>query len=267
MNITKLFSSGILGFVSLVLLKSIPVYAQPIQSVSSTYNSTSDIQIHFQPPHSTSDAKDNGTPEAKGTGTRTGNKCLATKIPLTVLTGQSSSLSLTTSSHPTFFVYVPYTSTEVSYGVFSLYDEQTQQQVWNVVFQLSKQPGIISIPSPKDQKPLELDKNYRWFFELHCAKNNAINQEPMMVRGKVKRVSSEGFETELGAATPLEKVAIYAKHGLWYDAIGQLATLQHSEPQNSQLKTLWVELLKASNYEQLKPIYHESLVGDILLNL
>jgi hypothetical protein len=267
MNITKLFSSGMLGFVSLVLLKSIPVYAQPIQSVSSTYNSTSDIQIHFQPPHSTSDVADNGKPKTDGTGTRTGNKCLATKIPLTVLTGQSSSLSLTTSSHPTFFVYVPYTSTEVSYGVFSLYDEQTQQQVWNVVFQLSKQPGIISIPSPKDQKPLELDKNYRWFFELHCAKNDAINQEPMMVRGKVKRVSSEGFETELGAATPLEKVAIYAKHGLWYDAIGQLATLQHSEPQNSQLKTLWVELLKTSNYEQLKPIYHESLVGDILLNL
>ncbi|WP_083492774.1 DUF928 domain-containing protein [Lyngbya aestuarii] len=267
MNITKLFSSGMLGFVSLVLIKSIPVYAQPIQSVASTYNSTYDIQIHFQHPRATSDVADNGKPEAEGTGTRGGNQYLTTQIPLTVITGQSSSLSLTASSHPTFFVYVPYTSTEVSYGVFSLYDQQTKQEVWNVVFQLPQHPGIVSIPTPQHEKPLEVGKNYRWFFELNCVNNNITYQEPMMVRGKVKRVSSEGLEAELSIATPLEKVAIYAKQGLWYDAIGQLATLQQSYPQNSQLKTLWVELLKASNHEQLKPIYQESLVGDITLNL
>ena len=121
MNINKLFQSGVFGIVSVVLLNSATVFAQPIQSISSRYTSTSDIQIHFQPPRSTSDVVDNGTPESeKGTGTRTGNECLATKIPLTALTGQSSSLTLTASSHPTFFVYVPYTSDDFYYGVFSL---------------------------------------------------------------------------------------------------------------------------------------------------
>lgn len=83
----------------------------------------------------------------------------------------------------------------------------------------------------------------------------------------MKRVSSEDFDGELNRATPVGKVAIYAKNGLWYDAIGQLANLLQSDPQNSQLKTLWIELLKASKHKKLRPIYRESLVGDIVLDL
>ncbi|MEL7039525.1 MAG: DUF928 domain-containing protein [Cyanobacteria bacterium J06592_8] len=265
----KLFQSSVLGIIGAALFNIIPVYAQTsaqtIQPISNRYPSTSELKIYFQAPTSNSEVPDNGTPNSEGTASRSGS-CIAKDIPLTIVTGQSETLTLTASSHPTFFVYVPYTSSEVSYGIFTLYDSQTKQEVWNVVFQLPTEPGILSIPSPKNASALEIDQSYRWFFELNCESQNGTEPQPLMVQGTVKRISSQAFEADLSTATPLEKVNIYAAQGLWYDAVALLATLQQKDPSNSQLKTLWVELLKASNSRKLEPIYQESLVGNIILD-
>lgn len=206
---------------------------------------------------------DRGTPQTnRGTGTR--GDCLykPENPPLTIL-GGGQNLNLTISEHPTFWVYIPYTLKEAPSGEFSLQDGE--DDVYRTRFQLPPTPGIVSITLPATEKPLQVGKSYRWYFEVNCPTFNSQSKPtPASVTGVVERVSSPvELQEELKTAkTPLERIAAYAKHSIWYEMLTELAQLHLNEPQNSAIKDIWVGILSDENIS-LKDIAQQPIAGAV----
>ena len=223
-------------------------------------NSPNKLQIQFVPAVQPI-PPDNGTPSTdQGTGSRGGCPYKKELPPMTNLTGREN-LELTLNAHPTFWVYVPYTQQEVVSGEFSL--QEGDNEVYSAHFQLPTTPGIVGISLPPTLKPLEVGKTYNWYFNINCAPPK-LAEPPDSVGGQVQRVARSGeFESEFKTAkTPLERIAIYAKHHVWYDTVTELAQLRLKEPQNSALKQAWSELLSDRNVG-LTQVAQEPIVGTV----
>jgi hypothetical protein len=220
-------------------------------------------RIHFIPAASPT-PPDRGTPPTNdGTGSRGGCPYKKELPPMTNLTG-SKNLELTLNAHPTFWVYVPYSQHEVVSGEFSL--QEGDNEVYSTHFQLPTTPGIVSISLPPTLKPLEVGKTYNWYFNINCSPTK-LSEPPDTVMGQVQRVTRSGqFDSEFKTAkTPLERIAIYAKHHAWYDTLTELAQLRLNEPQDSTLKQVWVELLSDRNVG-LAQVAQEPIVGAVTPN-
>lgn len=203
--------------------------------------------------------------------------CLATTIPLTRLVGRHGTwdLTLTTEEYPTFWFYVPYTSEEATSGEFSLQDSEASEEYWRGEFELpgnSNQatPGIVSITLPKTVRPLELNRQYHWFFDLNCPTPETVSNQQTTaasVYGIVERRSpsdvNPDFEAELAQAThPLEMAGVYAKHGIWFDALTQFAQVRLDDPDNQPLNEKWRRLLTSIG---LGPVSQKPLRGSVNL--
>lgn len=260
MTPTKPIINAILIFASLI---SLPLASSA--QLDKQNNANSDpIEIRFvlaNPP-----LPDNGTPQTnRGTGTR--GDCLykVESPPLTHLAGEKN-FELTVSEYPTFWVYVPYTSAEVSSGEFSLQDGE--EDVYRTRFQLPAKAGVVGISLPSTNKSLEVGKTYRWYFEINCPSSDATNQKtPDSVTGIVKRVSpSIKLAEELkNAKSPLERIAAYTKNSIWYETLTELAQLRLKEPENPTIKKLWVDLLTDDNIG-LNSIAPQPIAGSVTTN-
>ncbi|WP_256871891.1 DUF928 domain-containing protein [Nostoc sp. TCL26-01] len=224
-------------------------------------NKTSQTKIHFTPAISNS-PPDRGTPPSnEGTGSR--GDCLTTQntLPLTTLVG-SPNLKLTVKEHPTFWIYIPYTQKEANEGEFSLQDGDAE--ILRTRFKLPSTPGIISMTLPSTASPLVIGKEYRWYLDINCSspRSSSESPTPASLTGLVQRVSiSSQLQQELNAAkTPLEKISTYAENGIWIEALTELAQLRLREPQNLQLRNIWVELLSAKDVGLAK-IAQEPILG------
>jgi hypothetical protein len=175
----------------------------------------------------------------------------------------SSNLALTVNDHPTFWVYVPYTPEEAPAGEFSLQDGKND--VYRTRFQLPATPGIVKISLPPTAKALEIGKTYRWYFDLDCPRKDSSNQQstPASLPGLVQRVSRPELESHLKAAsTSLERIAVYAKNGIWFEAVTELAQLRLNQQQNPTFKNVWVELLGDKTIG-LEGIAQQPIVGSV----
>lgn len=206
----------------------------------------------------------NGTPDApQGTGSR-GDCLYKPKLPpLTPLVGYNNNSELTVSDYPTFWIYLPYTSEDAPSGEFSLQDEDGEYDLYLTSFNLPDQPGIVSITLPKTEKPLEVGQTYRWNLDINCPSTELSNETtPASVTGLVNRVAqSPDLERELnGAKTPLERIAAYGKHHIWYDTLTELAKLRLQEPHNRTLESPWIQLLSDQKFETISK---ENLLGNL----
>ncbi len=226
----------------------------------------SQVQIKFIPVEK--DPPNRGTPPAKeGTGSR-GNCIYKQDMPpLTRVVGDNQ-LKLTTKEYPTFWVYLPYTSESATNGEFSLQDGDSE--IYRTRFQLPAKSGIVGISLPSTIPALVVGKEYRWYFDINCYRfaSSGNSPTPASVTGLVQRISiSAELEKELKTAkTPLEQIVAYAKHGIWYETVTELAQLRLQEPNNPMLKKVWIELLSTENVG-LKKVSQEPIVGNITLDL
>ncbi|MDY6940813.1 MAG: DUF928 domain-containing protein [Cyanobacteriota bacterium] len=149
-----------------------------------------------------------------------------------------TNVGLTLAERPTFWLYVPCTGGEIE---FELLDEETGETVYLTTFDVTDGPGIISMPVPEAAPSLETDKMYRWLF--HFWSDNPENLA--FVSGVVIR---EPLTTELKAeledATPLERMAIYGKNGLWYDMLAEIGQGYRDNPQDEAFTVNWEALLQ-----------------------
>jgi hypothetical protein len=230
------------------------------RSVTQTANSSQPERIRFI-------RANTGNPDPKGTpptdhGTGTRGDCPTTKLPLTRLVG-SKTLELTASDRPTFWFYVPYTSQEASSGEFFLQDREGNN-LYQTQLTLSQSPGIIGFALPSQVKPLMENRFYRWYFSINCPQRQGTSNKfasPAFITGQVQRIKlTSDLKNRLEIAkTPLEKVHIYAQHGIWYDTFTELANLYLNQP---QLATIWADLLKEVDLENF---VQEPVIG--LINL
>ena len=230
------------------------VLAQPDGSVSNSFDR---VPIHFA--EQQADGSNRGRPGGReGTGSRGG--CPAANIPLTALV-PTSNLELAVEAAPTFWFYVPYKSELVATGEFALQDE-ANNDIYRTALTLPGTPGIVSFSLPSTA-PLELNQTYQWYFKLYCDRQKLA--ESVFVRGWVRRVA---LKVELNgqlqpAITPQERIALYAKNGIWQSALTDLAKLRLAEPQNTTFNREWAEMLKAVGLEDLA---REPIVGSVKAN-
>jgi hypothetical protein len=235
--------------------------AQAQQVISQ--NNNDEIKIRFIPTAHSEDNPDRRLPDTPDSSGSRGD-CIAKSIPMTRLVGRES-LNLTVSSHPTVWVYVPYTAEEAPSGVFSLQDRAGTEEIWETEFQLPNTPGIVSITLPSNQPALDVDTTYRWYFELSCPTVNGSDRHtsPASITGLVQRVSLSNIEIQLNnVSTALERAEIYAQNGIWYETIDELANLRLRDRENSSLEQEWVELL---NRQGLGQIAEEPIVGNVII--
>lgn len=239
----------------------LPAWAQ--KEVSN--NQPSQAQINLTPVEK--DPPRRGTPPGKeGTGSRGDCIYKQDKPPLTRIVGSNQS-QFTVKDYPTIWVYLPYTAQEATNGEFSLQDGDIE--VYRTRLKLPTQSGIVGISLPSTIAALKVGKEYRWYFDINCSRHVSSDNSPTpaSVTGVVQRkLISLELERDLKTAKiPLEKIFVYVKHDIWYEAITELAQLRLNEPNNFTFKKVWVELLNTEKFG-LGKISQEPIVVNMILN-
>ncbi|WP_226580099.1 DUF928 domain-containing protein [Microseira wollei] len=161
--------------------------------------------------------------------------------PLTALVPEYDD-ALTISQHPTFWIYVPYSSEMQHTAEVILWDED-EDVVYETTFQLTGTPGIVSFRLPETAPQLAIENTYRCDFSF--IGGDGIGSAT--VWSHVMRVALEDdlrIQIEK-AATPRECIFIYAINGVWHEALTELAELRRNAPTDEELLADWEVLLSA----------------------
>lgn len=158
----------------------------------------------------------------------------------------------TITGHPTFWFYIPYKTSSVSSGNFSIEDAQ-KNTFHRASVKLPNTPGFVSISIPTTEKPLEKNQKYRWNFTLYCV---ASSSEPPQVwhTGTIQRIDLPALEQQLKAAKLEERTKLYVANNIWYDAPTDAA-------KNSNPSSVWLNLVKVMGLEQLEK---EPIAGSVI---
>ncbi|HEY9640933.1 MAG TPA: DUF928 domain-containing protein, partial [Coleofasciculaceae cyanobacterium] len=163
---------GFYGWRSLLILGLLGAIASPGLALPSATPPAAGSTGSFARPRPPSTPPPNGT---RGGGSLSGSTdCGTTAKPLIALIPVENPV-LTTSAHPTLLVYVPYGSSQVGFGEFSvLVGLQETTRLYHARFTLPATPGIvrISLPNSPDYA-LQENLFYHWYFKLYCQGNTS----------------------------------------------------------------------------------------------
>lgn len=215
-------------------------------------------QPHPQPKQKQTDGSRRGRPGGR-TGTGSRGNCPSVNLPLTALI-PTNNQGLTVAEYPQFWIFVPYKSNNIVSGEFVLQDE-TNNDVYRTNFTLPATPGIVTIGLGKTT-PLQINKNYQWYFKLYCSQQKLSN--PLFVKGWIQRIAiNRDLERQLKAAvTPQQRFIIYYQNNIWYEAVTELAKYQLLKSHNNSLLSDWDNLLKRVGLEYL---ISQPIVGEVKL--
>jgi hypothetical protein len=152
-----------------------------------------------------------------------------------------NNIGRTVSDYPTFFFYLPQTEAELA--EFILQDE-SGNRIYQQDLPIKNLSGVIgvSIPANTNVPPLEAGKKYTWVFLLVCDPEDRASD--LLKSGVVRRVElSADILRELENADPRQKTFIYAKNGIWQDALSTLAAARRANSNDTDLAADWKSLL------------------------
>lgn len=149
---------------------------------------------------------------------------------------------LTYSSNPRLYAYIPKTSAIAV--VFTL--ENEGQGIEQKRIELTNSPSIISV---KFDTQLKIGKDYKWLVSVVCA---TPDPEDNFSEGIIQRIKpSPAMLGKLAKAKESDRVDLYAKSGIWYEALDSLVKLRSARPNDPELKAIWLNLFKSSGLESL----------------
>jgi len=199
---------------------------------------------------------DDGDPSGRSRGRGSRGTCIEPYLKLAALVateqkGQKEIVrGLTTIAHPTFWFYIP---TELDNQTTIEFTLQARNQDDKILYRTEFQPtrtpaGVMSVPVPDRVQGLQLDQSYQWTFTIYCTSNSSsgASQIPVSVTGLINRVALNPTLQKQLATTPdpLGRATLYAKQGIWYDALTTLGkTLQEKKVNDPTLHQAWVDLL------------------------
>jgi hypothetical protein len=158
-----------------------------------------------------------------------------------------SKFGLTIAPNPKFFAYIPKTN---AIAVEVTLENPQGKGIARKRLELKTSPSIVAVQF--DQVSLEVDKDYKWLISVVCEDGDP---EDLFAEGIIRRIKPEpSMLAKLEKATAIDKVYMYAKFGIWYEAIAELANLRLSQPNSPDLKNNWLNLLKSSSLEPLANI-------------
>lgn len=191
-----------------------------------------DISFSYVPPQ-------RGVPRrTQGAGSR---GCTQSQIVELALLVPNDHTAQTLSSHPTFSWYLSTVPSEPL--EFALVKSGVAEPIFVKQLQVQK-PGIVQLELPKNLPELVLNQEYRWSVTLICNPERRSNDT--FAQSWIKRVpSSPELEQQLAlATTQRDRAAIYARAGLWYDALNLLIVAQAADSPDSSLQADFLMLLE-----------------------
>jgi hypothetical protein len=149
------------------------------------------------------------------------------------------SLPQTQESHPTFSWHVSNPQKAEVAVQFSLVEPGQIQPMYRQQVTTDK-TGLVQLKLPNQVAGLEVGKQYRWTVSWGC--NVRRPSEQMYQRAWIERTAlSSAQQQRLNEAkTDLDRVAVFAQSGIWYEAIGLAA----AKSTDSQMKPYWQTLLE-----------------------
>lgn len=207
------------------------------ESFQITFNSQDPFNTESSPATSAGGASRGGGIESQcQSDSDSDGNVVAQMLPLTPRSAEKT--SLTTVSHPTFYVYVPDTIAEQ--GFFSVMGLDNDYE-YQTFLDLPEKSGVVSISLPNDIEGIEVSKNYRWSFVMIC--NEYLEPDSPLVDGQVKRVTSQVSVDN--SISKEQRAAIYGQEGIWFDTIDNLAQSINDKPNDAQLEYTWTDLLSS----------------------
>ncbi len=249
------------GLIGLTSYYPLPLWAQSSRLVNNRVQpSLMPLQLAQQDSSDTDFSGDGRSGNRAGGGSR--SDCPLINPSLTALMPLSNS-GTTVAERPTFWFYVPYSPEQAPVGEFVLQDEN-RKDLYRIPFTLPDTPGFVSFKVPSNQNPLEIGKEYRWYFNLYCDRHQSSS--PIFVQGWVKRIAfTPALEHQLKAAKPRED-EVYTANQIWFDAIAHLANLRLTNPTDAALDRGWSKLLGAKGVDLEVP-NQAPIVGGVMLRL
>lgn len=211
-------------------------------------NSAEESLVYIPP------SSESGTPQGKRNGTISRNpvvvKCETEAQNCLVALVPKYNWGYTIASRPTFWFYASGSITKAL--TFRLVDVKDETIIYQTTIKLEQREGIINIRLPPEIPELKIGREYRWSF-AYSPQINSLFRPEINVFGRSKRIiSSANLIKDLNLAkTERERVLIYAKNGLWQDALTLLARLYQTEPQSEVFQKDWSELLDSVGLESL----------------
>jgi hypothetical protein len=249
----------------LLAIVSIPSFLATVQAQSKTPTQTTGVrrlkQVTFEP------RKDQPAPTVTvGGGRRNDGKCSQEgqasgqstteaksldQLLTLLLPSPFTDLQLTVSAHPTFLVYVPQTSAKaVELTLFARDKDKGEKAIYQTSVNLTGTPGIVSITLPATAPDLEMGKDYKWIVALACQAGGPTPEDPF-VEALIRRIQPDSALSQLAQAKPLDRVALYAKSGTWYDALANLAELRKAQPNDAEVASAWKELMQGAGLDAI----------------
>jgi hypothetical protein len=169
--------------------------------------------------------------------------CFAVLIPNA--DPNSNTTPLTISNRPTFFLNIPKGKTRAEFTLSEI-NGSVPTKIYKIQFPLARNSGLIAFTLPSDAPVLKLNKIYAWRFTVSHINNDKD------VFGTIRRVEvSPGFARQLQNSSPLERAALFASLGIWYDSVKILADLQQANPNRKKPLSEWIDLLRSVDLEQM----------------
>ncbi|MBD2518346.1 DUF928 domain-containing protein [Nostoc sp. FACHB-973] len=189
----------------------------------------------------------------RSAGTR--GSCFETGQSLIPLTPTDKEAQLTTAEHPTFYFYIPQTSTKVEALEFVLQDDESIDPLYKETFKPVGQNGIVSVTVPADKASLQIGKEYNWTFLMICDLRN--RDKASYTVGKIVRSRDENLSLQLKQPnTDLERAVLFATAGFWEDSLRTLANLRAQRPNDPEVQKYWEDLLNSVDIKEVvnKPL-------------
>ncbi len=190
------------------------------------------------------------TPGATRSICEVAEACLIGLVP--DLKAENAPVPQTISESPTFYFLVPET---VGQAYFYLYEADSSlpegKRVYRTSFQIKNKAGILAfkMPTVKGVSILKIDKTYVWKFTI------AGSTESGLVRGSIRRVlPSQNLVDQLKKALlPLDRAALFAQEGIWFETVQTLAEALQGNPKKAEIVSEWNELLKSAKLNRVLP--------------
>ena len=171
-----------------------------------------------------------------------------------------TNIGLTVSERPTFFVTLALVndnnrqrlqsdSTSTIPFELAILDEDDYELVASAEFSSPAMNGTMAFTLPETVRGLDIDKTYHWYVSLICDREDRITD--ILADGWVNRIElTPALRQTIANASELEKLAVYAREGFWYETLAILAQQIEVEPDNPRVQKAWERVLTSVELEE-----------------
>jgi hypothetical protein len=182
-------------------------------------------------------------------------------LPLTALVPQQN-IGYTLVGYPTFYLYVPQFYAEQATAAEFVLSDVDGNEVYKTTFQTNDTAGIISLSLPESANlpPLEVGKDYHWSFSLVCDVSD--RSADVVVDSWIQRIEPDAqLSAALQTTPPAQLPNLYARSGIWYDALTSVVQLRQ-QPEQDVPAAQWETLL---NSVELDDVARYTLIESVNL--